>query len=134
MKQTRFIWSPRQSNNRSLMLEAGVMDEAAQWVEGKDLRRGLEAYRERLLASPASRTAPVRTTFLDTDTEEEGFGYLRPVTREQFVITAEGITHVPTGATFTPHPGNPHSGNMYKGQLGNKLRNGEDHRPHEVRK
>jgi hypothetical protein len=41
------------------MLEAGVMDETGEWIEGIDLRRGLEAYRERLLASPASRTAPV---------------------------------------------------------------------------
>lgn len=54
------------------------------------------------------------------------------VTRDQFVVTAEGITHVPTGATFTPHPGSPDSGNMYLGQLGNKLKNGDDHRPDEV--
>jgi hypothetical protein len=26
------------------MLEAGVMDEKGEWIEGKDLRRGLEAY------------------------------------------------------------------------------------------
>jgi hypothetical protein len=39
------------------MLEAGVMDERGEWIEGKDLRRGLEAYRERLLASPASEAA-----------------------------------------------------------------------------
>jgi hypothetical protein len=74
----------------------------------------------------------LRTTLLDADTKERGCPMFTPVTRGQFVITAEGITHVPTGATFTLHPGNPHSGNMYKGQLGNKLRNGEDHRPHEV--
>jgi hypothetical protein len=41
------------------MLEAGVMDETGEWIEGKDLRRGLEAYRERLLASRASKTAVV---------------------------------------------------------------------------
>jgi len=41
------------------MLEAGVMDATGEWIEGKDLRRGLEAYRERLLASPASEAAPV---------------------------------------------------------------------------
>jgi hypothetical protein len=41
------------------MLEAGVMDETGDWIEGKDLRRGLEAYRERLLASPASEAAAV---------------------------------------------------------------------------
>jgi hypothetical protein len=31
------------------MLEAGVMDETGEWVEDKDVRLGLEAYRERLL-------------------------------------------------------------------------------------
>jgi hypothetical protein len=41
------------------MLEAGVMDETGEWIEGKDLCRGLEAYRERLLASPASEAVPV---------------------------------------------------------------------------
>lgn len=41
------------------MLEAGVMDEMGEWIEGKDLRRGLEAYRARLLASRASKTAAV---------------------------------------------------------------------------
>jgi hypothetical protein len=55
-----------------------------------------------------------------------------PVTREQFVVTAQGVTHTPTGATFTPHPGSPSSGNMYLGQLGNKLKSGEDHRPDQV--
>lgn len=29
------------------MLEAGVMDEAGEWITGKDLRDGLDAYRER---------------------------------------------------------------------------------------
>jgi hypothetical protein len=41
------------------MLEAGVMDETGEWVEEKDWRRGLEAYRERLSASSAPKTAPV---------------------------------------------------------------------------
>jgi hypothetical protein len=41
------------------MLEAGVMDEKGEWIEGKDWRRGLEAYRERLSASSASGPAPV---------------------------------------------------------------------------
>ena len=27
-----------------------------------------------------------------------------PVKRDQFVVTREGITHVPTGAAFTPIP------------------------------
>ena len=33
------------------MLEAGVMDESGDWVEDKDVRLGMAAYRERLLAS-----------------------------------------------------------------------------------
>jgi hypothetical protein len=43
------------------MLETGVMDEKGEWIEGKDWRRGLEAYRERLLASSAAKTAPVES-------------------------------------------------------------------------
>jgi hypothetical protein len=31
------------------MLEAGVMDEGGDWVADKDVRLGMEAYRERLL-------------------------------------------------------------------------------------
>jgi len=42
------------------MLEAGVMDEKGECIEGKDWRRGSEAYRERFLASSASKTAPSR--------------------------------------------------------------------------
>jgi hypothetical protein len=30
------------------MLEAGVMDEGGEWVEHRDVRLGMEAYRERL--------------------------------------------------------------------------------------
>jgi hypothetical protein len=41
------------------MLEAGVMDETGEWIEGKDLRRGLEAYRERVWGSLPSETAAV---------------------------------------------------------------------------
>jgi hypothetical protein len=55
-----------------------------------------------------------------------------PVQRDQFVISPKGITHAPTGATHTPHPGAPHYGNMNPGQLGNVLPNGEDYRPDEV--
>jgi hypothetical protein len=56
-----------------------------------------------------------------------------PVTRDQFVVAPEGITHGPTGAAFSPHPGSPLSGNLHLGQLGNRLPNGDDHRPDEVR-
>ena len=55
-----------------------------------------------------------------------------PVRRDQFEISPKGITHKPTGATYTPHPGAPHSGPMNLCQLGNVLPNGEDYRPHEV--
>jgi hypothetical protein len=40
------------------MLEVGAMDEAGEWIEGRDWRWGLEAYRERLSASSASGPAP----------------------------------------------------------------------------
>ena len=33
------------------MLESGVMNEAGEWVEDKDVRLGIEAYRERLLGN-----------------------------------------------------------------------------------
>lgn len=55
-----------------------------------------------------------------------------PVRREQFEISPKGITHAPTGAKYTPHPGSPYSATMNLGQLGNVLANGEDYRPHEV--
>jgi hypothetical protein len=55
------------------------------------------------------------------------------VTEDQFVLTPEGITHVPTGAAFTPHPGSPLSGNLRFGRLGDRLPNGDDHRPDEVK-
>jgi hypothetical protein len=54
------------------------------------------------------------------------------VLREQFEITDQGITHEPTGYSFTPYPGQPFSGNLNKGQLGNVLPSGEDYRPDDV--
>jgi hypothetical protein len=54
------------------------------------------------------------------------------VQRDQFKISPKGITHTPTGATYAPHPGAPHSGIMNPSQLGNALPNGEDYRPHDV--
>jgi hypothetical protein len=33
------------------MLEAGVMDEGGEWIANKELRFGIEAYRERLQGS-----------------------------------------------------------------------------------
>jgi hypothetical protein len=55
-----------------------------------------------------------------------------PVQREQFKLSPKGITHTPTGATYTPHSGAPHAGSMNLSQLGNVLPSGEDYRPHEV--
>jgi hypothetical protein len=52
--------------------------------------------------------------------------------RDQFEISPKGITHKPTGATYIPHPGAPHSGTINISQLGNVLPNVEDYRPHEV--
>jgi hypothetical protein len=63
----------------------------------------------------------------------ETFTMATPVTLDQFVVAPEGITHGPTGAAFSPHPGSPLSGNLHLGQLGNRLPNGDDHRPDEVR-
>jgi hypothetical protein len=55
-----------------------------------------------------------------------------PVRRDQFVISPKGITHTPTGSTYTPHPGAPYSGTVALSHLGNVLANGDDYRPHEV--
>jgi hypothetical protein len=55
-----------------------------------------------------------------------------PVQRVQFKISPKGITHIPTGATYTPHPGAPYSGTMNLSQLGNVLPKADDYRPHEV--
>jgi hypothetical protein len=55
-----------------------------------------------------------------------------PVRQDQFEISPKGITHKPTGASFTPYPGEPSSGTMNLGQLGSVLPNGDDYRPHEV--
>jgi hypothetical protein len=57
-----------------------------------------------------------------------------PARQDQFEISAKGIIHTPTGAAFTPYPGEPNSGHMTYGQLGNVLPNGEDYRPYEVEK
>jgi len=56
-----------------------------------------------------------------------------PVRRDQFEISPKGITHKPTRATYTPHPGAPYSGTMNLSRLENVLPNGEDYRPQEVK-
>ena len=42
------------------------------------------------------------------------------VTRDQFNITPQGITHKPTDASFTPHCGDSLSGSVRLGQLENE--------------
>jgi len=56
----------------------------------------------------------------------------KSVSRDQFEISARGITHKPTGATYTPLPGSPFSGTLNKSQLGNMSKSGDEYRPHEV--
>ncbi len=54
------------------------------------------------------------------------------VTREQFEITDQGITHVPTGYSFRRGLGDPFDGHVNKGHLGNQLPSGEEYRPDDV--
>lgn len=56
----------------------------------------------------------------------------KPITRDQFEIGVRGITHKPTGATFTPRPGSPLSGTLNKSQLGNMSKPADDYSPFEV--
>jgi hypothetical protein len=56
------------------------------------------------------------------------------VTRNQFNITPQGIVHKPTEAAFIPHPGDPHSGIVRLGQLGNQPRNGNHYEPEDVQR
>jgi hypothetical protein len=56
------------------------------------------------------------------------------VRRYQFNITPQEIVHKPTDAAFTPHPGDPFSGTMRLGRLGNVLPSEEEYRPDEVKR
>jgi len=40
-------WVERHWECAAAMLEAGVMNEQGDWIEGRDVLRGIEAYRER---------------------------------------------------------------------------------------
>jgi hypothetical protein len=55
-----------------------------------------------------------------------------PVQRDQFQISPKGITHMPTGATYTPHRGAPYSGTLNLSRLENVLPSGDDYCPCEV--
>jgi len=56
------------------------------------------------------------------------------VRRDQFNISPAGIVHKPTEAAFTPYPGDPHSGTMRLGTLGNGQPNGKGYRPEDVQR
>jgi len=56
------------------------------------------------------------------------------VTRNQFNITPQGIVHKPTEAAFIPHPGDPHSGIVRLGQLGNQPRSGNHYELEDVQR
>jgi hypothetical protein len=56
------------------------------------------------------------------------------VRRDQFNITPQGIVHKPTDAAFTPYPGDPHSGIMRLGQLGNRNANGNEYNSEDVQR
>ena len=53
-----------------------------------------------------------------------------PIQRDEFQISPKGIIHMPTGATYVPHPGAPHAGIMDLGPL--ELSGREDYGPHEM--
>jgi hypothetical protein len=45
------------------------------------------------------------------------------------MMTTEGMTRIPAGATFMPHFDSPDSGTIHKGQIRRSLKNGEEYRP-----
>lgn len=56
------------------------------------------------------------------------------VSRDQFNVTPEGITHKPTGAFFAPDIGNPLSGSIRAGQLEGEPRTGDRYDPETVKR
>jgi hypothetical protein len=56
------------------------------------------------------------------------------VTRDQFNISPQGIVHKPTDAAFTPYPGDPLSGVMRLGTLGNQQSDGNGYRADDVQR
>lgn len=56
------------------------------------------------------------------------------VRRDQFNILPQGIIHKPTGAYFAPHSGDPYSGSIRLGQLGNAVPVGDRYDPDQVKK
>jgi hypothetical protein len=56
------------------------------------------------------------------------------VRRDQFNITPQAIMHKPTNSYFAPHAGDPYSGSIRVGQLGNVAPVGERFDPDQVKK
>jgi len=56
------------------------------------------------------------------------------VTRDQFNITPQGVTHKPTDASFVPRCGNPRSGYLRLGRLESEVPSGDNYDPEVVKK
>lgn len=56
------------------------------------------------------------------------------VSRDQFNVTPDGITHKPTGASFIPDLGHPLSGSIRAGQLECEPRQGDGYDPETVKR
>jgi hypothetical protein len=56
------------------------------------------------------------------------------VTRDQFNITPQGITHKPTDASFVPHCGDPRSGSTRLGRLKCEVPSLDNYDPEVVKK
>jgi hypothetical protein len=56
------------------------------------------------------------------------------VRRDQFNISPQGIVHKPTEAAFTPYLGDPYSGTVRLGQLGQRLSGGYQYDPDDVQR
>ena len=55
------------------------------------------------------------------------------VTREQFQILKDHVVHTPTGARFNAYPGRAEIATENLGRAGDRLENGDDYSPDEVR-
>ena len=55
------------------------------------------------------------------------------VTREQFEILDDHVVHTPTGARFFAYSGSPAISYENLGRVGDRLENGDDYRPEDVR-
>ena len=56
------------------------------------------------------------------------------VRRDQFNISPHGIVHKPTDAAFTPNPGDPYSGTIRLGTLGNQEPDGTGYSADDVQR